>query len=316
MKRIGIGLLAIGTLLMGCKNKENNEIKTPSLEVKSSLKSDNDKGGVNFEQGALSYQMSFSDAVIEDFLRAISDDPLYSNDLAKQYISKLSTDKVEHLNRFLKNNPDFITRYGRLPFIKNNIYVAGYEAIFKGEGASYIVENRWNDLLEEGQGYVGSTTVPNANINFSYHNDFLEAEQLQINIALDKYDRKVTGEISEIAGYAVEKVIYNRKASVVSGDLPKTVIAYSSKAFNPVINKVMPYWVAEKHGILKLEVELTESTSGIRMIYQANMAVKRKLIEEETSILATKAFVAIKDNKDLSELEVKLTKIITPPSLI
>lgn len=312
MRRISIGLLAIGLLVASCKNKEQQE-DTTTIEKTSNK----DKEISEFEEGALTYQMSFSDTIVEDFLRAISDDPLYSKELAKKYISQLPAEQAEHLNAFIKANPNFITRYGTLPFLKNNIYVAGYEVVYKGEGPSYVLENRWNDLLEEGQGYAGSTIVPNAKLNFSYGKGFLEAEQLQTNITLDKYDRVATGEISEIAGYPVEKIIYTRKPSVVSGEriLPKSVTVYSSKAFNPVVNKVMPYWVAEEYGILMLEVELSESEHSIQMIYQANMAVKRKLIVDETSILATKAFVAVKENRDFLALDLSLAKIIVPPSL-
>ncbi|MCC9043146.1 hypothetical protein LNQ81_10720 [Myroides sp. M-43] len=316
MRRVGTGIFVIGLLLIGCK-KEGKSIVNEIVVVEDGLKSDNVEVLGKFEEGALTYQMSFSDTIVDEFIRAISEDPLYSKELAKKYISQLPTEQAEYLSFFLKANPGFITRYGTFPFLKNNIYVAGYEVIFKGEGVSYILENRWNELLEEGQGYAGSTIVPNTKLNFSYGKDFLEAEQLQTNITLDKYDRVATGEVSEIAGYAVEKIIYTRKPSVISGEriLPKSVIAYSSKSFNPVINKVMPYWVAEEQGILKLEVELSESEHSIQMIYQASMAVKRKLIEDETSILATKAFVLIKENKDFSSFNVSIAKIVVPPSL-
>lgn len=312
MNKVSVILLFATISLMSCKNKEQQE-DTTTIEKTSNK----DKEISEFEEGALTYQMSFSDTIVEDFLRAISDDPLYSKELGKKYISQLPTAQAEHLNAFIKANPSFITRYGILPFLKNNIYVAGYEVVYKGEGPSYVLENRWNDLLEEGQGYAGSTIVPNAKLNFRYGKGFLEAEQLQTNITLDKYDRVATGVVSEIAGYLVEKIIYTRKPSVVSGEriLPKSVTVYNSKAFNPVINKVMPYWVAEEHGILKLEVELSESEHSIQMIYQANMAVKRKLIEDETSILATKAFVAVKENRDFLALDLSLAKIIVPPSL-
>lgn len=317
MRRVSIALLAIGLLAVSCKKEEKNAVNETAVVVKDSLKSDNVVVIDKFEEGALTYQMSFSDTIVEGFLRAISEDPLYSKELTKKYISQLPTKEAEHLNAFITANPSFINRYGTLPFLKNNIYVAGYEVVYKGEGASYVLENRWNDLLEEGQGYAGSTIVPNSKLNFSYGKGFLETEQLQTNITLEKYDRVATGEISEIAGYTVEKIIYTRKPSVVSGEriLPKTVMVYSAKAFNPVINKVMPYWVAEEYGILKLEVELSESEHSIQMIYQANMAVKRKLIEDETSILATKAFVAVKEGRDFLALDLSLAKIIVPPSL-
>ncbi|MGL4584497.1 MAG: hypothetical protein ACRCVU_16140 [Flavobacterium sp.] len=317
MRNVCIGLFTIGLLVVSCKKEEKKTVNESVVIVKDSLKSNKEEVVGKFEEGALTYQMSFSDTIVEDFLRVISEDPLYGKELAKKYISQLPTDQAEHLNAFIKANPSFITRYGTLPFLKNKIYVAGYEVVYKGEGASYVLENRWNDLLEEGQGYAGSTIVPNTKLNFSYGKGFLEAEKLQTNITLDKYNRVATGMVSEIAGYPVEKIIYTRKPSVVSEErlLPKTVIVYSAQSFNPVINKVMPYWVAEENGILKLEVELSESEHSIQMIYQANMAVKRKLIEDETSILATKAFVTVKENRDFLALDLNLAKIIVPPSL-
>ncbi|MDM1397757.1 hypothetical protein HX049_11260 [Myroides odoratimimus] len=311
MKRLSLGLLIVGVALIGCKENKQQEATDIAVVPKEKTTIKKDK----FIEGVLGYKMSLTDPLIEQFTEYISQDPLYSKELAKKYIESLSVEDRDRLNQFLTDNPQFLEEYGTLAFIKNNVYVAGYEVVYKGEGATYILENKWNDILDEGFVYTASTIVPNTELNFSYKKDFFAKELLQTNITLENYDRKLTGEVSNVAGYEVEKVIYTRKKENKKKNLPESVILYTSKLFNPVINKVLPYYINEEGGILKLEVEIPSVPQAMKMVYEAEMIVERKLLEQETVILATKRFYGTKAKEDLAKLEERLASVFTPLSL-
>lgn len=306
MKRVYSSVLIVLLALVSCKNKESDNTVTLPIEKSSSEKQIIEE---EFIEGAIAYKLSLSDSILEQFIRHISQDPLYGKDLAKSFINKLGKEDKESLTNFLKNNPDFIKQYGTLPFIKNNIYLAGYEVVYKGEGASYILENKWNDILDNGWGYAASTLIPNTEMNFTYNKEFLNRELLQTNITIEDYDRVATGKMVEIAGYKVEEIVYTLKNT--NKVLPQSLVVYSSKLFNPVINKVMPYNVPEEGGILKLDV-LLNTKEKLVMTYEAEMIVKRKLLEQETSILATKVFFNTVNDKSILELEERLSKAFMP----
>lgn len=311
MRRLSLGLLIVGIALMGCKENKQQEVSDVNVESKEKTTIKKTK----FIEGTLVYKMSLSDSLIGQLIEHISQDPLYSKELAKKYIEEQSVADRDRIKQFLTDNPLFLKEYSTLPFIKNNVYVAGYEVVYKGEGATYILENKWNDILDEGFVYASSTIVPNTELNFSYQKEFLEREQLHKHITLENYNRVVTGEISNVAGYEVEKVIYTINEKSENKNLPVSVTLYTSKLFNPVINKVLPYYLNEEGGILKLEIEMADVPHNVKMVYEAEMAVERKLLEQETVVLATKRFYGTKTKDDLAKLEERLASIFAPLSL-
>lgn len=315
MKSRCFSLLIIGLTLIGCKKQESLKINEAS-EVSDVLKKDTIGIVDSVEEGVLSYHLSFTDPVIDGFVKYISKDPLLANELIEEYSASLTETEHTHLKNILKSNPNFNVIFGSLPFLKNNIYIAGYEVVYKGQGLSYTIENKWNDILDEGYGFVESRIVPNSSLNFKYKKELLDAQILQINITEDKFDRQNTGETSIVAGYKTEKIIYTHKSSVPDGErvLPFSVVAYVSKAFNPVINKVMPIYVNEDAGVLKLEIQMT-NTADLKLIYEANMAVERKVLEPETSILTGTTLYEVKDSRAVMTLGMQLSKVIVAPRM-
>ncbi|ALU26684.1 hypothetical protein HX045_08695 [Myroides odoratimimus] len=311
MIRLSLGLFIVGITLMGCKENRQQEVSNTTAESQEKVVVNKKK----FIEGALVYKMSLSDSLLNQFIVHISHDPLYSKELANKYLAELSVEDRDRVKQFLTENPQILKEYGRLPFIKNNVYVAGYEVVYKAEGATYLLENKWNDILDEGFVYATSTIVPNTALNFSYQKDFLEKEHWHTHITLDDYTRVTSDEVSMVAGYEVEKIIYTLKKNSKKNNLPKSLIVYTSILFNPVINKVQPYCLNEEGGILKLEVEMPSVPQSMNMVYEAEMIVGRKLLEQETAIVATKAFYGTKTNDDLAKLKERLSKIFVVPSI-
>ena len=311
MIRLSLGLFIVGITLMGCKENRQQEVSNTTVEPQEKVVVNKKK----FIEGALVYKMSLSDSLLNQFIVHISHDPLYSKELANKYLAELSVEDRDRVKQFLTDNPQILKEYSRLPFIKNNVYVAGYEVVYKAEGATYLLENKWNDILDEGFVYATSTIVPNTVLNFSYQKDFLEKEHLYTHITLDDYTRVTSDEVGMVAGYEVEKIIYTLKKNSQKNNLPKSLIVYTSTLFNPVINKVQPYYLNEEGGILKLEAELSSVSQSMNMVYEAEMIVGRKLLEQETAIVATKAFYGTKTKDDLAKLKERLSKIFVVPSI-
>lgn len=314
MKKSMLLLLGVGLLLTSCKNdkKGDEPIGQPQTETVNKGKQEVDK----FEEGALTYTMSMSDPIFNDFVKYVSKDPLHMLDLAKEYGAKLSKEDNAHLQEVIKNSPSFTTTYGTLPFISSSVYVAGYEAVYKGEGLTYVLENKWNDILDEGFAYVGSTIVPNSKLNFSYKKNYIDAEQLQTNIDTLNYDRVATGDFIDLVGYKAERIVYTAKEAMAVGQrfLPKELTVYVSESFNPSINKVLPFNVNEEHGVLKIVTKFLD-TDDLYVTYEVSTAVKRKVLDTETSISMTNNTYDVKGDRDILALGMRLTKIIAIPRL-
>lgn len=314
MKKSVLLLVGLGLLITSCKKEKQGEepIEEPQIETVKEVKKDVQK----FEEGALTYTMSMSDPIFNDFVKYVSKDPLHMLELAKEYGAKLSKEDNTHLQEVIKNSPSFATTYGTLPFISSSIYVAGYEAVYKGEGLTYVLENKWNDILDEGFAYVGSTIVPNSKLNFSYKKNYIDAEQLQTNIDTLNYDRVATGDFVDLVGYKAERIVYTAKEAIAVGQrfLPKELTVYVSESFNPVINKVLPFNVNEEHGVLKIVTKFLD-TDDLYVTYEVNTAVKRKVLDTETSISLTSSSFDVKEDKDILALGMRLTKIIAIPRL-
>ncbi|WP_158210438.1 hypothetical protein [Myroides phaeus] len=314
MKKSMLLLLGVGLLITSCKNDKKGDEPTgePQTESVNKEKQEVDK----FEEGALTYTMSMSDPIFNDFVKYVSKDPLHMLDLAKEYGAKLSKEDNAHLQEVIKNSPSFTTTYGTLPFISSSVYVAGYEAVYKGEGLTYVLENKWNDILDEGFAYVGSTIAPNSKLNFSYKKNYIDAEQLQTNIDTLNYDRVATGDFIDLVGYKAERIVYTAKEAMAVGQrfLPKELTVYVSESFNPAINKVLPFNVNEEHGVLKIVTKFLD-TDDLYVTYEVSTAVKRMVLDTETSISMTNNTYDVKGDRDILALGMRLTKIIAIPRL-
>lgn len=314
MKKSMLLLLGVGLLITSCKNDKKGDEPTGQPQTETVNKEKQEV--VKFEEGALTYTMSMSDPIFNDFVKYVSKDPLYMLDLAKEYGAKLSKEDNAHLQEVIKNSPSFTTTYGTLPFISSSVYVAGYEAVYKGEGLTYVLENKWNDILDEGFAYVGSTIVPNSKLNFSYKKNYIDAEQLQTNIDTLNYDRVATGDFIDLVGYKAERIVYTAKEAMAVGQrfLPKELTVYVSESFNPAINKVLPFNVNEEHGVLKIVTKFLD-TDDLYVTYEVSTAVKRKVLDIETSISMTNNTYDVKGDRDILALGMRLTKIIAIPRL-
>lgn len=314
MKKSMLLLLGVGLLITSCKNDKKGDEPTRQPQTETVNKEKQEV--VKFEEGALTYTMSMSDPIFNDFVKYVSKDPLHMLDLAKEYGAKLSKEDNAHLQEVIKNSPSFTTTYGTLPFISSSVYVAGYEAVYKGEGLTYVLENKWNDILDEGFAYVGSTIVPNSKLNFSYKKNYIDAEQLQTNIDTLNYDRVATGDFIDLVGYKAERIVYTAKEAMAVGQrfLPKELTVYVSESFNPAINKVLPFNVNEEHGVLKIVTKFLD-TDDLYVTYEVSTAVKRKVLDIETSISMTNNTYDVKGDRDILALGMRLTKIIAIPRL-
>lgn len=314
MKKSMLLLLGVGLLITSCKNDKKGDEPTGQPQTETVNKEKQEV--VKFEEGALTYTMSMSDPIFNDFVKYVSKDPLHMLDLAKEYGAKLSKEDNAHLQEVIKNSPSFTTTYGTLPFISSSVYVAGYEAVYKGEGLTYVLENKWNDILDEGFAYVGSTIVPNSKLNFSYKKNYIDAEQLQTNIDTLNYDRVATGDFIDLVGYKAERIVYTAKEAMAVGQrfLPKELTVYVSESFDPAINKVLPFNVNEEHGVLKIVTKFLD-TDDLYVTYEVSTAVKRKVLDTETSISMTNNTYDVKGDRDILALGMRLTKIIAIPRL-
>ncbi|MDR2222943.1 MAG: hypothetical protein LBE34_09400 [Flavobacteriaceae bacterium] len=318
MKKVVVGFSVLGFgMLFGCGQKQKEEVKTPEvIEQKKASESTEAPQVKEFVEGALYYKLAIADKEVNDFMQYAVEDPVQLTDLLEKYQKKTSPQTVTYLQEFFKNNPRFWVEYGQFPFIRNQVFVAGYEAVYKGEGLTYTYENKWNDLLNQGYAYLHGTVGMSSEVNLIFDKPYVGMEQMQVKIDTLNYNKTLTGKVKDIVGYQAQEVVYELKKEKRTAEFtrPERVVAYVSPSFNGAINKVLPFFVDEKNGVLALEIQV-EKESNIKLTFEADAIVMRKLTEEETTILSTKAFFKTTDEQGVQAMRMRIAKIVATPRM-
>ncbi|MDR0227547.1 MAG: hypothetical protein LBI72_00545 [Flavobacteriaceae bacterium] len=196
------------------------------------------------------------------------------------------------------------------------MFVAGYEAVYKGEALTYRYENKWNDILDQGYAYLYSTVGMSSETNLIYDKPYTGMEQMQIKIDTINYNKTITGKVKDVVGYQAQEVVYQLKKEKRTSEFvcPERVVAYISPSFNGTINKVLPFFVDEKNAVLLIEMQL-EKENELTVTLEAEAIVERKLIEEETGVLSTKAFFRADSEQNIQAMRLRIAKMIATPKM-
>lgn len=314
MNKTIFGIVACTFLLVfGCGKKEAKVVRPISDQPKEEKHTASDKA---FIEGALTFTVGVNDKVVNDFIQYTVEDPVQIGKLLDQYQSKASATDLEHIKQFLAHNPMFWRDYGLLPYVSNTVFMAGYEATYKGEALSYILENKWNDILDRGDSYVSSTVGVMSTANYNYSKPHYGYEQIQVKIDSINYDRVATAKYSEMVGYRVQQIEYTLKPASRTKEFmrPEKVTVYVSEAMNGAMNKVLPFFVDEKYGVLQVEARFNAADSFVIQM-KVDTIVNRKISELESSILVTKVFFTSEDTNQLNAFRLRVAKIATIPRL-
>lgn len=302
--------------LVGCGKKETKAVEQPIQKIEQPKENAVRVLDKEFVEGALTFAVEVNDKVINDFIQYTVADPIQIGELLTKYQAKASAKDIEHIKQFLADNPTFWSDYGLLPYVSNKVYIAGYEATYKGEALSYILENKWNDILERGYSYVSSTVGLASTANYNYNKPFQGYEQIQVKIDSVNYTRVATDKYSEIAGYQAQQIEYTLKPASRTGEFmrPEKVTAYVAAAMNGAMNKVLPFFVDEKYGVLQVDATFHDTDSFVIQM-KAVAIVDRKISELESGILATKVFFTSENNNGIDAFRLRLAKIAAIPRM-
>lgn len=314
MNKTILGIVAFTFLfLFGCGKKEAKVVGPISDQPKEEKHTASDKA---FIEGALTFTVGVNDKVVNDFIQYAVEDPVQIGKMLDEYQSKVSAADIEHIKQFLANNPMFWRDYGLLPYVSNTVFMAGYEATYKGEALSYILENKWNDILDHGYSYVSSTVGVMSTANYNYSKPYYGYEQIQIKIDTLNYDRMATAQYSEMAGYRAQQIEYTLKPASRTKEFmrPEKVTVYVSGAMNGAMNKVLPFFVDEKYGVLQVEAKFNAADSFVIQM-KVDTIVDRKISELESGVLATKVFFTSEGTNEINAFRLRLAKIATIPRM-
>ncbi|MHC5202597.1 hypothetical protein ACYSNV_10375 [Myroides sp. LJL119] len=238
-----------------------------------------DFNDLEFDQGVIYYDLTISDTIIQSFI----DSMIFNSTYVKDNTYRQSSDSL-YVREFIANNPNFWKNYGLFPYMKNQVYLAGYEAVYLGESLTYKVQNKYNDLLQTGYIYLASKVGLKSSVNLIYQENNPVLQQVQLPIYLSFYTKDYTQDTDtlKIANYTVQRASYTLKDSLDNppGYLPWKVTIYSSDLFYASLNRVLPFYVDQKSGILRIDITFNKQDSYFFTL-QANSIVRREILPQE-----------------------------------
>lgn len=292
-------IIAVFCVLTSCKKATSTStmiIPTKKSSVpKKLVKTD-------FEQGVLYYDLSISDTILQSFIDLMANNATYVKD--SHY--NQSQDSV-YLKNFIAQNPDFWQKVGYFPFMKNQVYISGYEAVYKGETLSLKVENTYNDLLEKGYLYMGSKLGLKSSVNAHYSLNTPIINQVQYAIDLHHYTQEEQRDSTNILGYPTKVSSYVLKPEVFSKDLslPYQIRVYQSEAFHHSLNRVLPFYMDLPNGILQVDFKL-DAKDAYCFSFMANSIVQRQVLPQESMVTVGQGLFDLTSSQDKDNFEKQL----------
>lgn len=260
MKRLISVVFVIATMMMCCKQKT-----IPVGDVKYI---DIDLSNDPIETMELQYEFSISDHVVDDFIKTkIARNPMNVQLLLNNYKGN-SSDK-KHLIAFFRTHSDFLERYGKFPYVKNNVYLTEDNIITKREGLTYYYDTRIyrsSDNLISYLCHKKSLLISSSGVNFySTKGQMLEADKNVLSVIDEsQYSRIETGVTSVISGYEAKEVFYQlkeRESKQTSLNVPEELMVYISPNMNKEVNSSLPIQLSnEPYGVLKAVVRYRDKT--------------------------------------------------------
>ncbi|MTG99175.1 hypothetical protein NWE55_02620 [Myroides albus] len=315
-KRISL-VLIIAVVCIGCKqSKKPTEIYG---KVKPEIKKE------AFSEGLLTYELSISDSIVDTFIKdKVAQAPTNIKALLDKYKGKPEDKK--YIENFFENNPDFLKRYGKLPFIKNTVSIAGYNVNSYREGLTYLYELEMNELQGQGSGFIGrnrSMLSPEQGVNFSIRKEQVEQIDRHFLIVIDEnnYTREERETDMKVAGYEVKEVLYQLKEELRhTADLctPLELTVYTSKGVSALVNSALPVQLPrEGYGVLKAEVRFRDSSvDPFYFVIEAKAVVVRELLMGEKSIVNySKEFTALDESNSNELYKAVFEKYIIEPTM-
>lgn len=266
----------------------------------------------DFEQGVIYYELSVSDSLVQGFIQSMISNATFVKDNAYGQ----SKDSV-YIREFIAANPGFWQEVGYFPFGKNTVYMAGYEAVYKGESFTFKVENKYNDILEKGFVFIKGRLGIENDLNLYYSLDTAVICALQNTINLDNYLCQSSKDTVSILGYPVDKKTYTLKESLKETSqcfTPYSFTLYTSEAFNSSINRVLPFFVDIPQGILKMDFTLNPRDS-FYLSWAPSSIVDRKVSLDESMISASVELFDASESSQYIRAKEKIRQIMELPKI-
>lgn len=292
-------IIALFCALYSC-----NKAKSTSTMIIPSNKSSEPKNLVktDFEQGVLYYDLVVSDTIVQRFIDLMANNATYVKD--SNY--NQSPDSV-YLKKFFTENPKFWQAVGYFPFIKNQIYIAGYEAVYKGEALTLKQENKYNDLLEQGYVYMGSKLGLKTSVNAHYSLKTPIIREMQYSIDLANYNQEIQRDSTSVLGYPAQVSTYVLKPESSDKDFfaPYQIRLYQSQAFHNSLNRVLPFFIDVPHGIVRMDFKLNQNDS-YSFSFLANSIVQRNVLPEESMVTVGQGLFDLSNSQDMDNFQKQL----------
>lgn len=299
--------LVLVLFFSGCNKKTSSS----TMIIPKNKPKEVDVNALDFTQGVLYYDLTISDAKMQLFL----DEMAYNSTYLKDNYYTQNKDSL-YIKDFIDKNPEFWSRFGLLPFVKNQVYLSGFEGVYLGESFTFKIQNKYNDLLQSGQVYISSRQGLKSAFNLNYYWKSPILNELQLPIDLSYYQKQQSIDSIKVANYNTQKVIYTLREDLDNppGDLPYRICVYSSDLFYESLNRVLPFCINQTSGVLRLDITFNKNDTYY-FIFQATSIVRREVLEQEYQSLQGSESFNVDNNKELNEFITRVNQIKEYPKI-
>ncbi|MGS2763048.1 hypothetical protein [Sinomicrobium sp. M5D2P9] len=261
----GIVLLVFFLCVIACKKEPVQPVQERLLSLKGeeTVKAGDLKGF--FTEGKIDIQIYFPGNRLSEILNKVDPSKGDIQQQLEKYTKELSAGEAENVQKVMRANPMLAMQIMFAPMLKNEIFVKGDQVTAKCDGLMYHLENTLNASKETGTVFVQSQSDKNRQVTFHYDKDYFGESQLQTKIDMEMYDRKLTDETGEIAGYTCNKAVYTLKNTSAAG-IGKLEV-WTSGQMPESLNFIHPFYLEEEHGIMKIAI-YQDMQSDIPMVYE------------------------------------------------
>ncbi|MCX2682182.1 hypothetical protein OOZ15_19735 [Galbibacter sp. EGI 63066] len=264
MKSVKIFLVTFLCVISCRKEQKQEQERLFSMKGEGSSEIKNVKD--NFTEGKIDIEVYFPGNRLNEVLNKV--DPSQGNieQQIEKYTAELSAEQAEKIQKGVNSDLMLTMQILFAPMLNNEIFVRGNQVTAKCDGLVYHLENTLNGSNETGMVFVQSQSNKGNQVTFNYDKDFFVENQLQTRVNPEVYDRKLTGETEEIAGYKCNIAVYTLK-NVTPMAIGKLEV-WTSEHMPKSLNYIHPYYLEEENGIMKIAIYQGMQSDMPMMIYE------------------------------------------------
>lgn len=260
------------------------------------------------DQGRIELSMSFTNPTINKYFQLMRENNKIGAEAIIEARTKMTEEELEFLDNLGMADWFLLEDFFMKPFVKNEIFFKADEFRMVSTSITYTVEKKWNNTTNVGNYFI--TNRRDDDLSFEYDLELLGRLITNLPLKTGYYDRNEESTTTTINGLPAKKITYTLKQGMSEG--LKAIHVHTSTAINKVFNVFHPLYTEEENGIIRIELEYSNSTLG-RMIYEVAKVENRVVTNDELTNSTSGNVIDSKEDGARNEISEKIYQIISLP---